>query len=393
MALLNFNNSPSKAPRNHKNLKYILGIGALAGVIALGSTLAANINLNTGHPVEFGQGIAQTVSCDSDGVTLTPYSTFKNATDAGTFYLSSLKFSGVSANCSDVVFRLRIYINGNPTPLPLPAINDYSFELGFRANHDWYSVNTCITFTNKITNSADNNSLTIDLSKCSLWATPHSGQIDRITLETSRYEAGVFPVLGKYNIGETGPGGGNVFYYSKVGFDEIGAPCSPSCHYLEAAPTNSSVLNYWTDAHYEWSGNKTAPVGTTSEGFATGWENTWQTINQPEGGDTADRAGTIAHAYRGPNGLTDWFLPSQTELNTICKWQAGELWVSEETQCTGGDTRTMNSGIGASGFQADRYWSSSEFQANASEAQSFYGGTSGNYYKGSFLFVRPIRAF
>ena len=54
MALLNFNNSPSKAPRNHKNLKYILGIGALAGVIALGSTLAANINLNTGHPVEFG---------------------------------------------------------------------------------------------------------------------------------------------------------------------------------------------------------------------------------------------------------------------------------------------------------------------------------------------------
>ena len=63
MTPLNFNKSLGIAPRNRKKLKLILGIGALAGVIALGSTLAANINLNTGGAVEFGQGLAQTVVC------------------------------------------------------------------------------------------------------------------------------------------------------------------------------------------------------------------------------------------------------------------------------------------------------------------------------------------
>ena len=45
MPLLNFGKSDhgSAAPRSKKPLKLILGIGALAGVVALGSTRAANI--------------------------------------------------------------------------------------------------------------------------------------------------------------------------------------------------------------------------------------------------------------------------------------------------------------------------------------------------------------
>ena len=74
--MLNFD-SPSKAPRTAKPLKLILGIGALAGALALGSTFAANIGINTGAPIEFGQGVAQTTSCDSE-VILTPISTFVN---------------------------------------------------------------------------------------------------------------------------------------------------------------------------------------------------------------------------------------------------------------------------------------------------------------------------
>ena len=51
MSLFNFEDQVRKAPRNRKSLKLIVGIGALAGVIAIGSTLAANLNLNTGKPV------------------------------------------------------------------------------------------------------------------------------------------------------------------------------------------------------------------------------------------------------------------------------------------------------------------------------------------------------
>ena len=77
MSLLNFDNFESKPPRNSKNLKTILGIGALVGVIALGSTLAASINLNAGAPVEFGQGVAQTTACDNE-ILITPTSSFDN---------------------------------------------------------------------------------------------------------------------------------------------------------------------------------------------------------------------------------------------------------------------------------------------------------------------------
>ena len=58
MSLLNFNGSEPKRTGEKKTLSIILGTGALVGVIALGSTLAASINLNSDNPVEFGQGIA-----------------------------------------------------------------------------------------------------------------------------------------------------------------------------------------------------------------------------------------------------------------------------------------------------------------------------------------------
>ena len=81
---LNFENY-QKPQKRKKPIGLLIGIGALIGVIALGSTLAANINLNTGHPVEFGQGVAQTVACSgTTPITLTPQSTFINL-PAGNF--------------------------------------------------------------------------------------------------------------------------------------------------------------------------------------------------------------------------------------------------------------------------------------------------------------------
>ena len=119
MSLLNFNDeSPEKAGSN-KSLMYLLGIGTLVGTIALGSTLAASINLNSGAPVEFGQGIAQTTACD-DEITITPYSTFVNEEGGGDYYFSSLKISGIDSSegkCSGKRFLIKAYSDQGIVPL------------------------------------------------------------------------------------------------------------------------------------------------------------------------------------------------------------------------------------------------------------------------------------
>jgi hypothetical protein len=109
-------NIPAPKRKKNRNLKLALGVGTLAVMVGLGSTLAANISLNSGGNVEFGQGVAQTISCQSipegynfsspsaapspsassmdRSVTVTPISDFVN-TGTGTFVLSSIQFSGL----------------------------------------------------------------------------------------------------------------------------------------------------------------------------------------------------------------------------------------------------------------------------------------------------------
>jgi len=80
MEILNFPSADQPAPKKKKPGRAILGIGIIAAVAALSSTLAANININSG-PVEFGQGVAQTVSCGDSEVPIivTPSTTFTNS--------------------------------------------------------------------------------------------------------------------------------------------------------------------------------------------------------------------------------------------------------------------------------------------------------------------------
>ena len=104
MEILNLGGShePSARP-SKKKFKVVLGIGLLAGVLGLGSTLAATINLGTGATVEFGQGISATTACD-DSVTVVPGSTFKNAAGtAGDFQLTSVTISGINSAANDLL--------------------------------------------------------------------------------------------------------------------------------------------------------------------------------------------------------------------------------------------------------------------------------------------------
>jgi hypothetical protein len=108
MTLLNLDGSSGR--KSGKSLKVLLGIGALAAVVAIASTLAANISINSG-PVEFGQGVAQTAACD-DQITVTPYSTFINDSSTGSHKLSSIKVSGIDSTegkCSGKTFVIKAY--------------------------------------------------------------------------------------------------------------------------------------------------------------------------------------------------------------------------------------------------------------------------------------------
>lgn len=169
-------------------------------------------------------------------------------------------------------------------------------------------------------------------------------------------------------VGNTGPGGGIVFYVQASGGTfTCGVALASTCKYLEAAPTSGT--NAWTDATYAWSGNTSSLIGSTAQGTAigSGRKNTTAMNTQ---NSTSSRAGTIALAYRGPNNLSDWYLPSKDELN--------QLYLNKTT---------------VGGFSAGYYWSSSEYDANLAWYQYFGDGIQYGNYKDTTTYVRPVRAF
>ena len=104
--------------------------------------------------------------------------------------------------------------------------------------------------------------------------------------------------------------------------------------------------------------------------MGSGYKNTEAMVTQSAGGNTASKAGTIARAYRGPNNLSDWYLPSKDELN--------QLYTQRVT---------------VGGFSSDGFWSSSEVGAGFAWIQGFYSGSQIYNGKGSAGYVRPVRAF
>ena len=353
MLILQSSNSPSPKSRSLKPLKLILGIGALAGILGLGSTLASNIGLNSGAPIEFGQGVAQTTSCDHE-VTLAPISTFVNADGGGEFKFTGVALSGLdttdqsgpSQGCAGKSFTIKVY-----NKLGVENATSYVIDVGAS---DFMS--TAGAFTNVVDFNSEATSATLSFGSTLIAAT----DVYRITIESS--------VATVYSVGQTGPGGGIVFYVdnSLSGFTETGAPCGSSCHYLEAAPTTGTT-SLWTDALYGWSGNPNTAIGTTGTAIGSGYENTLKMITQDS---TADKAGTVAQAYRGPNGLSDWFLPSLDELNA--------LYLERDI---------------VGGFWGGYYWSSTEGNAQTAWSQFFTYDWRTDFSKDIAYYVRPIRAF
>jgi Concanavalin A-like lectin/glucanases superfamily len=92
----------------------------VSGSYFVQTTLAANISLNAGGPVEFGQGVSATVACSgATNLTVTPNSTFVNASGGGAHYFSSVTVSNIPSNCHGKDFTINAYDNTESAALAL----------------------------------------------------------------------------------------------------------------------------------------------------------------------------------------------------------------------------------------------------------------------------------
>ena len=105
----------------------------------------------------------------------------------------------------------------------------------------------------------------------------------------------------EYSIGDTGPGGGIIFYYSPNGF--IMMDTGETANYLEAALVNQGENLTWASSGF------TSFTISSDESIGTGRKNTAMILAV----DSNAPAALACNNYSN-NGFNDWFLPSIDEL-------------------------------------------------------------------------------
>ena len=196
---LNFSEA-EKITKSKKPLATLLTVGALAGVIALGSTLAASINLNSGAPVEFGQGVAQTTSCTgSDSLTITPYSAFDNS--ESTFSLTDIAVTHIPDSCLNKDFLIRVY--SDSSVLSLDGFSSIArIQYRGESTHNVYSGtsgnSSLFGVITNVSASDGYGAFTLHLTAGSngvLGAKPLASDVKRITVESKKLGLEVFAGL------------------------------------------------------------------------------------------------------------------------------------------------------------------------------------------------------
>jgi hypothetical protein len=122
MTLLNLNSPAGQSSDGKKSKKMWIGAGLVVAVLGIGSTFAANININNNETSEFGQGFTETVYCGTAvDITVTPISAFVNASDptVAKFELSGVKISNIPIACNGKDFVISAYDGASASPLPL----------------------------------------------------------------------------------------------------------------------------------------------------------------------------------------------------------------------------------------------------------------------------------
>ncbi len=150
-------------------------------IAVFGSTLAANISLNSGT-LEFGQGVAVTSACDSDGITATPKAVFANASGAGQFNFASIAFSGIADACANKLFTINAYGDTSATPLNIATVGATSYNVATFVLSATMGQSSSYISTGSV-NVASSNADTAEIGFRGTQAT--SGAVFKITVQTS----------------------------------------------------------------------------------------------------------------------------------------------------------------------------------------------------------------
>jgi hypothetical protein len=179
------------------------------------------------------------------------------------------------------------------------------------------------------------------------------------------------------DLGDTGPGGGKIFYYLAAGFS-----CGPN--FTDTASATGGKCRWLEVARSGWNGGAGDPLAKFANAYGAivsaretaigrGYSNT-KAIRMQRVTDT-NTAAVLADSHTVTvEGVVfeDWYLPSQDEL---LQMQLRRVAIGD--------------------FSAGRYWSSTDWSSNTNDAYSYEfpavgGGGSG---KLNTFYVRPIRAF
>ncbi|MCA1806632.1 MAG: hypothetical protein LC687_02035, partial [Actinobacteria bacterium] len=212
----------------------------------------------------------------------------------------------------------------------------------------------------------------------------YDGTIGQTKLSVN-YDAGRFTFASStnttYNIGDTGPSGGEIFfidYHNEHSFD-----------YLEAAPDgwDGSV-----DPSMQWGCRGQSVSGVFGSSVGDGAQNTQLIVDFHD--DTSNFSGEDYYTYTGSysdigcadsnngevaakyvdelvyNGFSDWFLPSEDELDLFYK----------------------NIAEGGSGYES-YYWTSTQTSSWDAMFQAFSNGRKDSTNKWDSNAIRPVRAF
>ncbi|MDE7382892.1 MAG: hypothetical protein K2M99_03265 [Treponemataceae bacterium] len=181
-------------------------------------------------------------------------------------------------------------------------------------------------------------------------------------------------VAGNYDIGDFGPGGGYVFYYSEAGFPVYESDnASPViCHYLECSPVELGSITWCPCGNSKWCNVN------TMDGVGAGKLNTRHILNSTHyNASSLTPSNCAAYAcsryFTGTTKEGEWYLPSKIELDLIYETlrKSGKI-VSDSW-----------------------HWSSLQLYSYSAWNQRFSDGVQYvyNLNKSTSLVVRAVRAF
>ena len=171
MEILKFDSAPQKRTGQKKSsTRGLLAVAGFAAIAVLGSTLAANISLNSGT-LEFGQGVVTTAACDTS-ITILPTTAYTS----DTFTLSTIVVSDLNTTaCNGKSLKIKV-LSGSTAKVISTGANTTQCSVSITTGSPYAATtDSCGTIS---INSATGFTLTPS-------ATLGAVFVDRITVESS----------------------------------------------------------------------------------------------------------------------------------------------------------------------------------------------------------------